>query len=301
MGESMGAVATAISCVVRRAGSRSNPSSSATMCTDWRKPRAQRLGHDALARLLGCLAEEHPVADDVGGAVGADVGELLGPHAGDGARQGRDHEREALGDAAGVDARAVQGDAGRPAHRVELGPLVARRVEPAERRDQVLARLEDPGDHVYGRRRSGCRRRSRLRGRGARRRRRGPRSRGGSWPMRVPTSTPSLASLCTQQPASSRSGWASTPSIAARPTLPVAHWITRYATVPPPQVDCAANHRGRPVGRGEGWPLAPSPAPPEETGACYASGTVHETGHDSSHRFGHDAASPTSYGGHENQ
>ena len=137
---------------------------------------AQRLGHDALARLLGGLAEEHPVADDVGSAVGADVGELLGPHAGDGARQGRDHQREALGDPAGVDTRAVQGDAGTPAHRVELGPLLAGRVEPAERRDQVLARLEDAGRPRRRRRRSGCTPRSRPRGRAARRHPRWPRS-----------------------------------------------------------------------------------------------------------------------------
>ena len=38
MGESMGAVATAISWVVRSWGSTSKPSSSATMKIDWRKP-----------------------------------------------------------------------------------------------------------------------------------------------------------------------------------------------------------------------------------------------------------------------
>ena len=38
IGESIGAVATAISWVVRSDGSRSKPSSSATMWTDWRKP-----------------------------------------------------------------------------------------------------------------------------------------------------------------------------------------------------------------------------------------------------------------------
>src|SRR5207245_882133 len=39
--------------------------------------------------------------------------------------------------------------------------------------------------------------------------------------------TPSFASLCTQHATSSSSGWATTPSMAARPTFPVAHWITR--------------------------------------------------------------------------
>ena len=34
-------------------------------------------------RLLGRLAEQHDVAHHVGRAVGADVGELLGPHVGD--------------------------------------------------------------------------------------------------------------------------------------------------------------------------------------------------------------------------
>src|SRR5688572_25326268 len=46
-------------------------------------------------------------------------------------------------------------------------------------------------------------------------------------PSSVPTSTPSLSAEWTQHPTSSRSGWPRTPSIAARPTLPVAHWITR--------------------------------------------------------------------------
>ena len=58
------------------------------------------------------------------------------------------------------------------------------------------------------------------------------RRRSGSRPTSSPTSTPSFAALCTQQPASSSSGWSRTPSIAARPTPPVAHWITRYVTAP---------------------------------------------------------------------
>src|SRR6478609_183311 len=53
-------------------------------------------------------------------------------------------------------------------------------------------------------------------------------------PASVPASTPSLSLLCTQQPTSSRSGCPTTPSIAARPTLPVAHWITRTAIAWPP-------------------------------------------------------------------
>src|ERR1700733_477851 len=51
-----------------------------------------------------------------------------------------------------------------------------------------------------------------------------------SRPSSAPRSTPSLSVLCTQAPASSSSGWARTPSMAARPTPPVAHWITRKLT-----------------------------------------------------------------------
>ena len=148
MGESIGAVATAISWVVRSSGSRSKPSSSATMHTDWRNPAPRASAMMLVARLLGRLAEQHPVADDVGCAVGADVGELLGPDVGDRPRQRRDHEREPLGDAAGVDAGAVQGDAGLAANASNRAALVGGRVEPAERRDHVLARLEDGGHHA---------------------------------------------------------------------------------------------------------------------------------------------------------
>ena len=102
-----------------------------------------------------------------------------------------------------------------------------RRVEPAERGHHVLARLEDGGHHRRDRRRSGCRGRSRPRWRAARRRRRWRSRRGRRDPAARPRSTPSLAGLWTQAPTSSRSGWASTPSMAARPTPPVAHWITR--------------------------------------------------------------------------
>src|ERR1700756_2747445 len=49
----------------------------------------------------------------------------------------------------------------------------------------------------------------------------------GDVPMISPTSLPPLASECTQQPTSSSSGWSSTPLIAAVPTDPVAHWMTR--------------------------------------------------------------------------
>ena len=74
----------------------------------------EELHHRTLRRLLGRLAEQHDVADDVGRRVGADVGELLGAHVRDASRQRRDHQREALGDAAGVDAGAVERGAARP-------------------------------------------------------------------------------------------------------------------------------------------------------------------------------------------
>src|SRR5262245_20342769 len=50
----------------------------------------------------------------------------------------------------------------------------------------------------------------------------------GAMPASSPASRPSLLRPCTQQPTSSSSGWSTMPWIAARPTPPVAHWITRY-------------------------------------------------------------------------
>ena len=111
---------------------------------------AEDAEHRALRGHLGRLPEEHDVAHDVLGAVGADVGELLGAHVAHAARERRDHEREALGDAARVDARAVQRDAGRAARGLELRRAGARaREEPAERRDHVLARREE-APHLLG-------------------------------------------------------------------------------------------------------------------------------------------------------
>jgi predicted nuclease with RNAse H fold len=62
--------------------------------------------------------------------------------------------------------------------------------------------------------------------------------------MIAPTSIPDLSGLCTQHPTSSSSGWLSTPSIEARPTPPVAHWITRYVTWQPLSV-ARYGHRTR--------------------------------------------------------
>src|SRR5437588_8709667 len=49
----------------------------------------------------------------------------------------------------------------------------------------------------------------------------------GPTPTISPTSLPSFSAECTHAATSSRPGCLSTPSIAAFPTPPVAHWITR--------------------------------------------------------------------------
>src|SRR5690606_32304504 len=53
----------------------------------------------------------------------------------------------------------------------------------------------------------------------------------GGPPHSSPAPRPALLSECTQSPASSRSGWATMAGTAWIPTVPVAHWITRYVTV----------------------------------------------------------------------
>jgi hypothetical protein len=55
----------------------------------------------------------------------------------------------------------------------------------------------------------------------------------GADPMISPTSLPALSAECTQQPTSSRSGCNKICPIAARPTPPVAHWITRNTMTSP--------------------------------------------------------------------
>ncbi len=66
------------------------------------------LDHRALRGDLGRLAEQHHLAHDHVGRVVADVGELLGPHMANVAAQRRQHQREPLGDPAGIDPGAVQ-------------------------------------------------------------------------------------------------------------------------------------------------------------------------------------------------
>jgi len=57
----------------------------------------------------------------------------------------------------------------------------------------------------------------------------------GPIPHSSPTSLPAFAALCTQQPTSSSSGCERMPSIAARPTPPVAHWIDAILHGRPPR------------------------------------------------------------------
>ena len=159
------------------------------------------------------------------GRVVADVGELLGAHVADVAAQRRQHQREPLGDAAGIDAGAVQRRrcprGTRPASAATPG--VSRGIDPADRRHDVLARLEQPDDVARARRAPASRRRRRRRARRSRRGCSSPSRRSGRCSQISPTSRPTLSSLCTQHPTSSSSGWASTPLIASLPTNPVAH------------------------------------------------------------------------------
>ena len=77
----------------------------------------------------------------------------------------------------------------------------------------------------------------------------------GSMPHSSPTSTPTLSALCTQHPTSSSSGWATMPATAARPTPPVAHWITLMAIVVPLRAPRCRVHR-RPERTTAGTPRA---------------------------------------------
>ena len=79
----------------------------------------------------------------------------------------------------------------------------------------------------------------------------------GGPPHSSPTSRPALSRLWTQHPTSSSSGWASTPAMAARPTPPVAHWMTRMAT----GLLLSARRHRRPM------PRRPAPPPTEATTA----------------------------------
>ena len=200
-------------------------------CRSTARSRAPSMSSIGLfAAHLGRLAEQHHLAHDELGRVGADVGELLGAHVADVAAERRDHQREALGDAAGVDAGAVQRDAALAAGGLELRrprrAMATGRTSPAaSRRSCPLRGCARPSlglsehraveDAVGVHREQGVgvawwrRRRSGAMPHRSRRRRGRPSPR-----------------LCTQAPTSSSSGWASMPSIAARPTLPVAHWMT---------------------------------------------------------------------------
>src|SRR5215211_4850777 len=68
-----------------------------------------------------------------------------------------------------------------------------------------------------------------------------------SSPQSFPASTPFLAASYVSTPTSSSDGWRMTSRRARRPTLPVAHWITRSAAVPSPGSDAmgADDNSGR--------------------------------------------------------
>src|SRR5579862_2545098 len=66
----------------------------------------------------------------------------------------------------------------------------------------------------------------------------------------VPMSTPSFSGVWTQHPTRARSGCASTPCIAALPTPPLAHWMTRYVIATPVLVGLQHEVRREPVRSG---------------------------------------------------
>ncbi len=88
----------------------------------------------------------------------------------------------------------------------------------------------------------------------------------GGPPHSSPTSRPTLSRLWTQHPTSSSSGWASTPAMAARPTPPVAHWMTRMAT----GLLLSARRHRRPK------PRRPAPPPTEATTAGATADRCHD-------------------------
>ena len=186
-------------------------------------------------RLLGRRAEQHDVADH------------LGPLRRCGCRRTPRPAREST-EADSADTisgnRSVMPpgwmpvpcsvDAALLARLLDAGPGLARsRVPPADRRDDVLARARGCGRPSADRPSAARRRRSRRRARAPRRRRRSRRRRSGRG-RRARRRPGRPSPRCgPSSPTSSRSGWPSTPSIAARPTPPVAHWMTRYVTHSP--------------------------------------------------------------------
>ena len=83
IGVSMGAVATAISWMVRIFGVDVDAQFVGHHVDRLAESVAQQRQHGAGRGLVRGLAEQHHVAHHVGGVVGADVGELLGPHVAD--------------------------------------------------------------------------------------------------------------------------------------------------------------------------------------------------------------------------
>ena len=161
-----------------------------------RRPGSQ---HRALRRLLGRLAEQHDLAHDVSRR--RRCGCRRTPRLGraDVPRERRQHQRDPLGDAAGVDAGAVQRD---PPARQAASTRRRRGCETGRTSRGVTTFLPARGaGRLRPRRRaSGCRGRSRRRWRAARRRRWWPsRRRARCRRARRRRARPSSA-LCTQRP-----------------------------------------------------------------------------------------------------
>ena len=109
IGESIGCVATAISCFVLLLGVEREAERVGDH-VDRLQEAARRAAASIglFAACSGVFPNSITSRPRPRRAVGADVGELLRAHVRDRARERRDHQREALGDAARVDAGAVQ-------------------------------------------------------------------------------------------------------------------------------------------------------------------------------------------------
>ena len=208
--------------------------------------------------------------------------ELLGPHMGDRLRQGRDHQGEPLGDPTRVDAGAVDRGAARRTGRLDGRLVPPLREEPVERCHHVGTGRQDPGHH-----------------RGVGHDRRvddavGPEGQqridvvGGGHAERADAAQ--LADVAVRPcpgcaPSTRRArarGGPTMPATAARPTPPVAHWITLMAIRPsPPRSRCPVapppeRRAGRTFGSGiphRPWSGARSPGRPARERALWNAGT----------------------------
>ena len=184
-------------------------------------------------------AESHDVEHHHGLVVGGVVEDLEAADLFDALADAGDHEREPVVGEAGVDAVDPQRHA-RADRGARAGGRSSRRARPprgtAGTPGRSTPRWPRRAGSSRGRRgpRAGggrpwrCARRSRAAARtGPRRRRWRPRPRERPSPARSPASRPTLSGFDTHTPTSSRSGRASMPARAWRPTFPVPHSTTR--------------------------------------------------------------------------